>query len=466
MGLEMKQEAGIIGILILILLIIFLILNSLSPLLYWDENVYLGNARSHIGDSNFTEDFRFPLIEYIIAGAWFFTGESIFIARLIVILFTLATVFLLYLISKEYFSKLHSLFLCLMFSFSPLILVWSFRVYTDILAMFFVTLAFYFLLTKSTPSESAFAIALAGAASAIAFLARFSLVLFPISVIIYLIIKKDTKPLLIFVLLFIITLTPWLCYNQMTYGNPIWDLQEQHRVVAEWTYPEPIMKQIQNLFVFTNVLIPLLLIFGIYAMRKNNGLNYLILIYVLISLICYLFFVNLKDARYYLSFLPFIYIVSFRGLLWFNSTTKNKNNKNKNKIFKRAFTILCVTLVISGLFVFYQTGAFFSNENHCEVNHSITQAVNYLEDKTGDEDLILSNIWVYFGYSLNVEVYCLWDKDIDKLIDFYNPSYIVYDNLRGTEYKKETLDSCERLVLEKEFTNGCGETVYVYKVIS
>lgn len=107
MGLEKIKKSKKTGIIIILLmfLLLFILLIFQNPSLLWDENVYLGNAKSHIGLSNFTEDFRFPLIEYLIAGIWLITGENIFIARLLIVFLSLAGLFFFYLIMNLLFKK-------------------------------------------------------------------------------------------------------------------------------------------------------------------------------------------------------------------------------------------------------------------------------------------------------------------------------------------------------------------------
>jgi 4-amino-4-deoxy-L-arabinose transferase-like glycosyltransferase len=450
-----RSELPALLLLLSVFLVSLLAINSLNPMLYWDENVYLGNARSHISESNFTEDFRFPLIEYIIAGAWFFTGESVFIARLIVILFSVSSILLLYLIAREYFSRWLSFFLCVLFAFSPLMLLWGFRVGTDVPAMFFIILSFYFLLKWE--NKMIFA-AVAGIFAAAAFLMRFSTGLFALPVLIYFIVNKKPKELMLFISFFVIAVSPWVVYNQAAYENPVWDLQEQYSVVAKWTSPEPVSRQVLNFFDFTNILIPILFVFGFYVMLEKRKLNYklnlLILVYVIISFIVYLFFVNLKEARYYLMFLPFIYLISFSGLSWLES--------NKKKIFILVFAVLVVAFISESLFMVY----FISAKTPCETDNSITKSVDYLKYKTTTGDVILTNIPPWIGYPLNVKAYSLQHENVTGLLEMYNFTYIVYNDREGSKYNREVLNNASVLELEKTFTGKCDENTYVYKAIN
>lgn len=461
----MKKETTLICLFLLGLLVLFLILNFISPLLLWDENVYLGNARSHLTISNFTEDFRFPLTEYIISFIWLLTGESIFFARLAIILLTIFSALLLYLIGKRYFSKKISFFLALAFSLSPLIVFWGFRAYADIPAMFFTILDFYFLLKNEEQNKKLdkknrkkyLFVALAGISLALAFLARFPLALFALCAGLYFIIKKRPKELLLFALFFLLAISPWLIYNQITYKNPIWDFIQQFSVVQQWTSIEPVSKQLLNLVYAIGLLI-LPLILGIFSFLKKDKneenkenkkpLKFIIPIYILISFVYYLFFVKLKDSRYYLAFLPFLFLVAFEGIVFIKNKIKNKNIM---KIATILFVLNSIVLLIGSIYL-------IESQGHCDRQGALLQSISYLKPTLKENDIIVSNCWPWFGYYLNSRVYSPW-TDITSFTNEYNVTKIITCSWFDPPYNSKDLDS---LVLEKEFNGSCAHQVKIY----
>jgi|GEM_PF-2040558 4-amino-4-deoxy-L-arabinose transferase-like glycosyltransferase len=468
--MKIRQEVILLLVLIVFSVVMLFVLNHLAPNLLWDETVYLGNARSHISQSNFTEDFRYPLLEYLVAFVWVFTGESILAAKLLVILISTASVLVLYLISKRFFDWKTSLLLSFLFAASPLILFWGGKVYTDVPSMFFILLCFYLLLKSSeagSPRKRVFWLALAALSIDLAFLLRFTAGLFALCVFIYLVFKKQAKSAIIFALFALIFLTPWLAYNQMHYQNPIWDLEEQFRVVGEWTSWEPISKQVANLFIYNNWAVLGLFFAGVFALfyawlRKRSSANkkiphdsyILVLIYVLLSFVYYLFFVKLKDARYYISFLPFIFILAFFGL----DFLKKRFPERKKWAFMTILVLLIVLQVVFCTVLIKKSQEIYL----CEVNHPIMQSIDYLKDM--NPKAVLGNAWPWYGYHLNVKVASLWDPNITMLIGLYNASYIAYDDLNGIGFDKKLLDQNSRLILEKTFKGNCAETVYLYRV--
>lgn len=454
---EKKFELIALTSLLLGLLILFLVLNWLSPLLLWDENVYLSNARSHISESNFTEDFRFPLLEWLIALVWL-PGESLLVAKIFLILITLATVFFTYLISKEYFSEKKSFLIALGFALSALIVFWGFRIYADIPALFFTVVSFYCLLKKEKAprkKESLF-LALAGIMAALAFLARFSFALFAFSFGIYCIFRKKYKDLMIFAIFFVLALAPWFIYNQIHYQNPVWDLKEQYSGVAKWTDFEPPAKHLKNLFMSMGIF-SLLLPLGFYSFykrRKEGKLIWLVLIYTVVSLLYYFFLVKMKDMRYYIPFLPFLYIIAFDGFFWIESRINKKTMK------KLVYLLVMINIAL----VFSTTLVYIVKTGDYGRNCAFYQSILYLEEKNAYNVTVLSNSWPWFGYHLNARVASFWTDNVGVLIDIYDPDYFVYDDAAGIPFNKTILDNDARLELEKEISDKYNHKASIYSL--
>lgn len=462
-----SNRARFLLVIILLSLFMLSILAIASKNLLWDENVYLSNARSHIAKSNYTEDFRFPLLEYILALAWTF-GESLFTAKLIVILFSAFTVGFFYQALKEYarqnqlFDSLAKIRLfALSFALSPLILFWGFRIYADVPMLFFISLAFllFMISERLNAKKSNILMLIAGISSALAFLSRFPAALFVICLVFCLIYKRAYKNLAYFSLGFAVAIAPWLIHNYTAYHDVIWDLKQQYNVIAAWTYPEPITKQVLNLFVYTGMT-ALFMIFGILQIIllaiQNRKVNLtpsrlLILTYTIISFVYYFFFVNLKDARYYLAFLPFIYLLAFEGYYL------------AEKLIKKYKKILMFIIILNIIVLFVGTLIYMFSYS-CLNNCAVTQTINYIKPVSADiiekNQVVLSNFWPYIGYSLNVKTASLWTNNLNELFSVYNIRYIAYSPQAG-EFNKTLLDSEKRLKLEKVFNDNHG-TVYLY----
>lgn len=424
-----------IFLLIVIFIVIFIVFNSLSPLLLWDENAYLANARSHLKTANYAEDFRFPFIEYVLAGAWFLTGESIFVAKLVIILFSAATLYMMYRIFGFYFDEKKSLLFTFLFGINVQFLLWGFRAYTEIITIFFFLVSFWFIKKDNYLA--------AGIFSSLAFLARFTSLIFPISVGLYLIFGKKFKKLSYFALGSAILLVPWLIYNQLKYSNILWDFIEYYKIVKMYTYWEPISSQIFNLLFALGPLI-ILLPGGIHQAIKRRGSEISLLIYIGLSLVYYLFMVNIKYARYNLVIYPFVYLVSFLS----------KQRKNK---------WLFIVIIIYLVAVAGYTSFNIAENGRCDEDGAYMNSIEFIKSNAEEGGSIISNIWPWFGYYLNMKASGLWNNNLDELISESNATYVIY-NINLHDYNETILK--DNLVLVKSFKDECLNQVDVYSTIS
>jgi hypothetical protein len=195
-------------------------------------------------------------------------------------------------------------------------------------------------------------------------------------------------------------------------------------------------------------IIPLVL--GFFSLIKNKKpLKITILSYVLLSLVYYLFFVKLKDMRYYLAFLPFLCILIFEGILFIKSKIKNKKIK----------TIILIILILNSIILTVGTIYIIEKHGNCTRNSAMIESLSYLQSKVEKNEIITSNCWTWFGYYLNVKVFSPW-TDPQSLIKNYNVTRIVICSEFGEPYTQEEL---KFLTLEKEITGKCNQKIRIYK---
>jgi 4-amino-4-deoxy-L-arabinose transferase-like glycosyltransferase len=463
-----------VTLLVIITIVILSIFSSISKELLWDETVYLANARTHTTGSEFSEDFRYPLLEWIIALIWLMTGENIIIVKTIMIVLSGLTIGISYLICRKYFDSKESTIISVLILLSPLIINWGNKIYTDAPALFLTVVSFYLMQcglstssNKKIDENTIFL--LAGVFSGLAFLMRFTVGLFPLAVFIYLSIKKRYKPLILFTLGVIISITPWVIYNQVNYNNPIWDLGAQFDAIEQWTKAESWTIQIFNILKSLNFIILILFIIGTVktinifdkGKKHNNEAGSVIaLIYVWLCLIYYVFIAKIKEARYIISFLPFVFIIAFLGL-----------RSLKNKITKRGCTVLTIIILILSAIAFINESVKIYEYEKCDMEKQIMQSMDFFYKDADPPGVytsnysiyILSNVWPWYGYYLNARVKSLWSSNLTYLNNIYQSQYIVYDSV--VSYIPEGYFNQEGIVLEKILSNQCSdEKIYIYKV--
>ncbi|MBI3033421.1 glycosyltransferase family 39 protein [Candidatus Woesearchaeota archaeon] len=438
-----------------VLLFLFWMLNHLNPVLVWDENAYLANARSHLGTSYYTEDFRFPLLEYVIAGVWMVIGESQFAARLIIMFFSLSSVYLFYLIlGGREFSHLKQLSYTCLFAFSPLLIIWGYKAYTDVPALFFIMLSYYFILLADE-NKSKYYQLLSGISLGLGILCKFPAALFAISVGIYY--AKSIKKLFYFGVGIGISLLPWMLFNYYHYGNPFWDFFSQYAIVEQYTIWQSWTIQFWNIIPVLGILW-LLFFFGIvYFAKQFDSKKHLLLpiIYTVIFIIYFYGITNVKLGRYYLGVLAFLYLIIIEGIEYVTDYLKNKQSLLMARLF---FAVI----IINSLLVFSLANYQEISRAYCQ--EGLSQSVSYIKDHTMHGDHVISNAWVWYGYSNNLKVNALWSTNISEIL-LPETKYIIIDSLDGDYFDKSILDKDNRLVREKIILSNCNREISIYRVI-
>jgi len=421
--------------------LLFIILNQLNPTLLWDENAYLGNARSHLTTSNYTEDFRFPILEWLITGAWFFTGESVLAAKLLIIILSLLTILIFYAISEELFPK-KAFLATMIYSFSSLFLYWGFRVYTEIPLILFILLSFYCIMKDKYK--------LAGLFSGLAFLTKFTVAILPFSVILFLLYNKKFKKTILFLSFFLIPLIPWIIFNHLNYGNIIWDFLAQYEIVDAYGVKQPFSIALQSIARVLGVLI-FLIPFGVYsALKDKKKTLQMMIFYSAIMLGYFIFFIKIKYDRYLFPIFPCLVLIAYEGSMYIGKSKKLK-----------VFAVLL--LIVSVLLGTIPAIERISSEIYCNQNGVISQTFDYLNGKVNSSDLIVSNYWPYFGYHFNSKVSSIWSNPED-IVRVQGPKYFIISPQLGDYFNESLLDS-NRFIFEKEFIDKCNRNSSVYKVI-
>ena len=429
------------------LFVFLIIINYFDNSLLWDENAYLANARNFLRGSNYTEDFRFPLLSFLIASLWSVFGETVLSAKLLIMGFAMASVYLFYFISFDFFGKKGKtgLLCTIVFGFSGLVLYWGFRVYTDIPAMFFILLSFRFMSKENTSKNTV----IAGVSASLAFLMRFPFALFGVSVLAYFAYKKEFRHILLFLVAALITLVPWLSYNYLAHnGDFIYDFKGQFAIVAAYTKFESPLNHISNFLYAMNIL-ALFLPAGFYSYSKSNDkLKPLVLTYFALFVAYFFFLANMKISRYIIPFLPFAYIISIKGVELFN---------------KKFVSLICAASLLLGLLLVLPL---IYNGAQCNSNNVVEKSINYVcpQKENSQKKILVSNYWPYFGYACNFKVKSFWNPNLQELINAEKPDYIVYSPQLGDFYDKILIDANPKIVLEKKISSACGEEAYIYRV--
>lgn len=451
-------------IFIFLFLLLFLALSfallKTSPVLIWDEPVYLSNAASYLTPTFFTENFRFPLLELFILSVFVIFGIIILPVQILMILISAATIFTFFKITKFFIIKDYLRYLLtFFFAFSSVFLFWSYRIYPEISSIFFLLLSFLFIIRDwklSNHNKTYLFPLLSGFFAALAFLMKFTSALFPFSIVITLIIFKHFKSLKNFVLGGLIPVIPWLISNMIVHKNPFWDFFAQAKIVGQYTNFQPALLFFKNIYSVFGILLILLL--GLYFTKKYFWKQKHIFTLTLSSLffiIYFAFFVNLKLERYVLFSFPLILLLI--GI----SIDKIHLQKQIKKSLKPIFISIIIILIflVQLFFGWNNLLSYQKNLNYCQTNGSLSKSIDFAKTNIPEGDLIISNIWTYYGFYGNHKISSIWSENKDDYFLTSNFAWIMISNNRGDSPPRKLIDNA---IFRTNFTGPCDEVISLY----
>lgn len=384
----------------------------LAPkVLLWDETAFLANARGLTEDVAYDETFRNPFFSWVIASVWAVTGENIFVARSISLLSGAIVIMLSYFIARRHASENHSLLFAILVATNQHMLLWSGVAYAEALTLVLVLGSLFAFETKKY--------FLAGILAGASFLTRFA------NAIVVAILSLNRK---LYILIGVaVILAPWLIINYAIHGNPLWDLQTQGQVIATYTASQPILP---FLFVLTAIYLPFLIF-----LRKGNKNYYAMLI---LFLLLHLFVIRLKLPRYGLALLPFLIMLAAPNI---------KEYSQKVLVGLIAYSIIIAILL------WPSTGLCPS---------IIHESMDAVEERHQPGEEIMSNVWPYTGYYLNVTSRSLHSDDWRDLERITGPHHLLFIRDHGLHYEESLLREWEsegKLYDRKELKTQCGSAL-------
>ena len=303
--------------------IYFLALTKNQPL-WWDEAEYLSIANEWSIGVQIDEFPLRPMFLPFIAFTLFKLGFTEFSLRVTEILFSIASIILIYLLTKKLFNKPIALISSILMSVHYLNLFFSFRILTELPSLTFWIASLYLFWLGYIKKESKHYIWLCGFVAALGVLMRFPVGIIALVFLIYLIITEKlnflkNKDLWITAVIFLITLTPYIIFSLTSYGNiPILSAGEvyPHKNLLKdyinifplyFNSPIPILNKLANLFQITLIIFIVgfiyklfRLIVGFNLIKSSESLkrDILILLSIILPFLYFTFYFGIFDDRY------------------------------------------------------------------------------------------------------------------------------------------------------------------------
>lgn len=384
---------------------IFLLITVSGALytpLEWDEGSFLLNAEYFQGDESNFEESRPAAISFMIASIWEFTGENTLSARLLIIIFGLVTLFGFRRLAEEEFGD--SLPVFAVFAFSPLMLHWSWHVYTDIPALLFVIGSMYFY-RREMPLKAGITVAMAATF-------RYVFLVFGIGMAVAYLIENRSR-LKEYMKGGFTGSIPLLLYSYLSFGNPLSKVYMYTGRVSRWSNSGILAESpgnISSMIQMFSALIPGI----IFGWKESPILDKAML--VTYSVFMIVFSGNTFD-RYWLAVLPVVILMAYRGF--------------DKKIFYLASVFM---IIISGSAVIEDI------DRQMKCKPPLEDSIEYVESENLEGNLVFDQ-WAIAGYELDQTVYPPW-QSLDQMRDKEGVNYAVMADERPYHKMESFSNSC------------------------
>lgn len=473
---EVKKFLSTNGIIILILLFGFLI--RFFPLRldyhFWDETVYLQHAEiiDGLSPNNYNEfDFRPPLFPFMLATI-FLLSHSLTAAHLLVAGLSTLGILLTFYFGKELFNKRIGAVASLIYLLSEVNVRISHEILVDsILPVFWILTAIFTL--KMIKEDKSRHYLLAGIFTGLSILLKFTSLVIPLAVIPILFINKIekleldhwfiklkelflNKNLGLFLVSILITITPYLAWNQITYNNPLYTFKTGLELSGAPDDPLTYAKGFHHLLPLPFLLGGVLFLLKLKEFKKPKVNVPFIFSLTLVIALQYL--IQNKELRFMLPITPFVFTMVASGLGWFR------------KFGKKKYLLLISVLVILSAFTLpkyqYVSDLFKGDLIKDSWWPPVYQASIWLKKETSRGSIVYTNYrWPALGYYSKREIRLMpvTENFQTRIGEVLTQSGYVYQSKYAPEAREPDLGFLKndsRFVLNKTFD---GVRIFYYK---
>jgi 4-amino-4-deoxy-L-arabinose transferase-like glycosyltransferase len=295
---------------IFIIFCIFLVLyynNFISVLRVpsHDGTVYLMNAHDWLNNTPLDENYRPPLISWIIAGIWFITSENWVLVKGLQAVFTVGAGVVLYILLRKYKGSVFAFGVTALTMINGSVFLFSTQILTEGLSLFFLVLSMYFL--KSRKEKYWF---LAGITIALTFASRYPVFL---------------QALAIFIVESILSRKPKLALRTISSGVPVLILIALVIYLKAGTFTTALSKDTTislllspyyivnsiNIWGLPFLLVPIALI---YRRTYEDRFNYSFIVWFIVSLLFWSASSGNWQFRFVIQYTPAVYFLSILAI--------------------------------------------------------------------------------------------------------------------------------------------------------
>ncbi len=487
MRLFRKQNARNLAVVFLVALCSRLFMTFFYSFVMWDGSVYLLNAQYFLGDKIYFEEFRPPLLAFLISLVYGVFGVNELLARFVPVIFSALFIVVIYKLGEELFDAKVGAVAAVLTIFNPYHLEWSSRFYTGLLSSTLAMLSLLYI-NRGLKKEGK-NVYLSFIFAGLATLSRYVyLALLPLLIALRIIFREGSpsplkrvfldKKVYAGIFLFFAVLFPWLFFNQMNYGNPWHSFSRANEIISGNEYTTEFgfyIKKSIEMFSVMYFIFPIALFYLSYkfakivsaSIRKRGVLrrfiayrsrselrSFTILFSYLVGFIIYFQFVlRHKEVRYLwplfmpVALLSALFIVDFIKKMGFIS-------------FNKSILALAIILLLM------LSGAFIPRINELREPCGMRPIIDASKFVGANGRFVMSPLWTLVSYYGSVRaVWMPWEDKFDE--DFLGSEVdfiVTTDKVIEPEYSKNMsfFSSREYLSFVASFSDSC-QNVWIYR---
>lgn len=235
-GSSAEQRLAYAAVCVIVLLASLLRILPLTYSHFWDEAVFLQHAKVMLdGRINYDEFMHRPPFLSVIYAAGFAVWDCIYVANVVQGIVTGLGVLFGFLYVRRTFGLMAGVFTALLLAFLPYLVEASHDLLTDGPALTLMLLAMWLF---DKPGERS--AALSGVAYSLAIQTRYTSIFLVVYFVLDAIIApRKLRQLILMGAAAALALTPYLIWNQWTFGSMLHPFLLARRIVTEWTAPVP-----------------------------------------------------------------------------------------------------------------------------------------------------------------------------------------------------------------------------------
>ncbi len=441
-----KDKLNIIAVLIItfaILIRLYYLFMAANQPLWWDEAELMLQAK-HIA-FNTPDTGLFPYREPLLPLFWallFKIGANEFVIRFFQFIFSITSIFFIYLLAKEIFDKKTALISTAFLSVFYLHIFYSLRFMSEAPTLAFVTMGVYFFWKGYISNKSYKHLILSGLAISVGFLMYYAVAFMGLIIGLFLLITERIKlfksrHFWVWILTMFVLVIPYVINSLITLGTPLPRLSAvgmgfslaQTTQLSAWNsylalFPTYLGMILLPIFLigFIYYLFNLIIGFDLLLKHHHEDLKkqFFMFLWIIIPIII-LTYIAIKTAghgedRYLILIFPAVFLISARFIL--------KMSEYLDKIKTWIGVLFIIFIVMSvGFFQFVQNDNLVKNKLNSY--SQIQMAGLWIKENSNPIDTVISNSVPQNTYYSERATY--FDAtDPQKAISEYKPRYLVW----------------------------------------